>query len=154
MQYVSFKCVIYGWMRTSVVHKNAPGSYFLCLPVWWVWNQGKMGEGQRQWPRWAALHQCTVMSLCILTPGAMTPHPTLHSLIHFSFISTSNKFFPMKVTKGKWKHLLKRSGIGYMQQQSLALPKICCKGISHYCEGHGAQKQQSFSPSRQTQFFL
>lgn len=80
----------------------------------------------------------------------MTLHPTLQILIHFPFISTSNKFFPMKVTKGKWKHLLKRSGIGYLRLQLHS-----CKGTSDYYKGHGEQKQQSFSlPSLQIQSLL
>lgn len=80
----------------------------------------------------------------------MTLHPTLQILIHFPFISTSNKFFPMKVTKGKWKHLLRRSGIGYLRLQLHS-----CKGTSDYYKGHGEQKQQSFSlPSLQIQSLL
>lgn len=47
----------------------------------------------------------------------MTSHPFLYTLIHFTFISTSNEFAAMKGSEGRWKDLLERGGICFLQWQ-------------------------------------
>ena len=58
----------------------------------------------------------------------MTPHPYPYALIHFTFISTSNDFAPMKGTERRPRHLLGRSGIFLLQRQLVVLLENTASG--------------------------
>lgn len=95
---------------------------------WWTWwgrtdRDGGLGE----WPSISTRWWVYASSLP-RGPDAMTCHPSPYALIHFTFISTSNDFAPVKGRERRLRHLLGRSGIFFLQWQLVVLLESAARG--------------------------
>lgn len=115
---------------------------------WWRWRGQTDRDGG--WGEWSSISTRWWVYASSLPrgPEAMTSHPSPYALIHFTFISTSNDFAPMKGRERRLRHLLgEKWNLLPAMAIGCALGKRC-EGIYSYYWGHAGQEQQSFSPSR------
>lgn len=74
----------------------------------------------------------------------MTSHPSPYIRIHFTFISTSNDFAPVKGREKRLKHLLGRSGIFFLQWQLVVLLENAARGYIAITEVTQDRKNNHF----------
>lgn len=109
---IAFKCVFYGCLWTPLEEKIAPVSHLWCSTCVVRAKSGGCGEvrGTAMVAEVSApsselgdefMHRHSLEG-----PEAMTSHPSPYTLIHFTFISTSNDFPPMKGSESRLRHLL------------------------------------------------